>query len=76
MIPNYRGDNILTLSKGILYKSRDKLNSKALYPVYRSLIVAYITYCVQLWGSTFKTTINSTVLLQQRAISVIIKAGE
>lgn len=38
----------ISKSIAILYKSRDILNSKALYIIYCSLILPYISYCVEL----------------------------
>ena len=64
----------ISKSLAILYKSRNVLNSKALHLIYYSLIVPYISYCVELWGSTFKTTINQIVKLQKRAILIITNA--
>lgn len=64
----------ISKSLAIPYKSRYVLNSKALHLIYYSLIVPYISYCVELWGSTFKTAINSIIKLQKRAIRIINKA--
>ena len=64
----------ISKSLAILYKSRNLLNSKALHLIYYSLIVPYISYCVELWGSTFKTTINPIVKQQKRAIHIINNA--
>ena len=64
-----------TKSIAILYRSKDISNHKALYIIYCSLILPYISYCVELWGSTVKTAINSIVLLQKRTIRIINKAG-
>ena len=50
------------------------LNSRALHLIYYSLIVPYISYCVELWRSTFKTTINPIIKLQKRAIRIINNA--
>lgn len=51
------------------------LNHNSLYLIYCSLILPYLTYCVEIWGSTFKTTIDKIVLQQKRAIRIINKAG-
>lgn len=64
----------ISKSLAILYKSRNVMNSKALHLIYYSLIVPYISYCVELWGSIFKTAINSILKLQKRAICIINKA--
>ena len=63
----------ISKSIAILYKSRSILNYKALHIIYCSLILPYISYCVEVWGSTYKTTVNAIVLLQKRAIRLINK---
>ena len=57
----------------ILYKSRNILNYKALHIIYCLHILLYTSYCVEVWGSTYKTTVNAIVLLQKRAIRIINK---
>ena len=39
----------------ILYKTKDVLNKMSLYTLYCSLLLPYMTYCVEIWGSTYKT---------------------
>ncbi len=51
------------------------LNHKSLYLIYCTLILPYLTYCVELWGSTFKTTTDKIVSQQKRAIRIINNAG-
>lgn len=65
----------LAKSVGILYKIRDLLNEKCLYILYFSLVVPHMTYCVEVWGNTYKTNIDPIIKLQKRAIRIINKAG-
>jgi len=57
----------------ILSKIKFILDSKALKILYQCLIVPYMTYCVEIWGNTYKTTIKPILLLQKRAIRLINK---
>lgn len=40
---------------GVLHKVKDSLNKNALFLLYNSLIVPYLTYCIEVWGSACKT---------------------
>ena len=57
----------------ILSKTKHILDTKALNILYQSLIVPYMTYCVEIWGNTYKTIIKPIVILQKRAIRIINK---
>ena len=39
------------------------------------MIVPYLTYCIEVWGSACKTYINPILLLQKRAIRVTSGSG-
>lgn len=34
-----------------------------------------MTYCVLIWGNTYKTTLDSSIKLQKRAVRIINKVG-
>ncbi len=36
----------------IFYKAKKVLNKQSLYTPYCSLLLPYITYCVEIWGNT------------------------
>lgn len=69
---------IYTLYKGkiskaiaLLYKVKDSLDNKALYILYNTMIVPYLTYCIEVWGNACKTYTQSIFILQKRAIRLI-----
>ncbi len=39
--------------------------------MYCALIVPYITYCVEVWGHTYKTNLNSIYRLQKKAVRIV-----
>ena len=43
--------------------------------IYNSLILPYITYCIDIWGNTYKSRIRDLILLQKRAVRIIDNAG-
>lgn len=63
----------MAISIAILYKAPNFLSQKSLYTLYFSLIAPYMTYCVAIWETTFKTKINSVILLQKRATRILSK---
>ena len=65
----------LAKSVGILYKTRELLNKKCLHLLYFSLVVPYMSYCVEVWGNVYKTNIDPIIKLQKKAIRIINKAS-
>ena len=60
---------------GIMYKIRHKVDSNILLMIYNSLILPYLTYCIDIWGNTYKSRIRDLILLQKRAVRIIDNAG-
>ena len=58
-------------SIGILYKIRPYVSKKILISLYNSLIYPHIIYAIHVWGSTFKTNLNSLVVLQKKVVRLI-----
>ncbi len=44
---------------------------KTLYILYCALIVPYTNYCVEVWGHTYKTNLNSIYRLQKKAVRIV-----
>uniref|UniRef100_A0A8C6NRY6 Reverse transcriptase domain-containing protein n=1 Tax=Nothobranchius furzeri TaxID=105023 RepID=A0A8C6NRY6_NOTFU len=55
----------------VLHKVKFLLNSSGLLTLYDSLIVPYLTYCVEIWGSTCKTHTQPLFILHKRALRII-----
>jgi len=45
----------ISKSLAILNKAKDLLNQASLNMLYCSFILPYMTYCVEVWGNTYKT---------------------
>ena len=58
---------------GVIIKARN-LGKDALLSLYYTLIFPYLTYCNQVWGSTFKYNINTLNKLQKTAIRIIFSS--
>ncbi len=61
----------MSKSIAILNRTKHILNDKTLYISYCALIVPYITYCVEVWGHTYKTNVNSIYRLQKKAVRIV-----
>ena len=65
----------ISKSIAILNKTKYLLNKTSLYTLYCSFILPYMTYCVEIWGNTYKTNIHPIFILQKRAIRIIHKTA-
>ena len=55
----------------LLHKVKDSLDNRALYILYNTMIVPYLTYCIEVWGHACKMYTQSIFMLQKRAIRII-----
>ena len=65
----------LAKSIGVLGKIRHILNLSSLYTLYCTLLTPYLTYCVEVWGNTYKTNLQPIIILQKKAIRIIHNVG-
>uniref|UniRef100_A0A672HNL4 Reverse transcriptase domain-containing protein n=1 Tax=Salarias fasciatus TaxID=181472 RepID=A0A672HNL4_SALFA len=65
----------LARSIGVLSKARLILNQKSLFMLYCTLILPYLTYCVEVWGNTYKSNLQTLCLMQKRAIRIVSNVG-
>ena len=61
----------ISKSIAILYKIKHTVNKNSLHILYCSLILPYLTYCVEVWGNTYKTIIKPIYMLQKKAIWIV-----
>ena len=57
---------------GILQRAKDKLNTRLLIVLYNTLILPHFTYCITVWGRTYKKYINQLSLIQKKTIRIIM----
>ena len=60
----------LSRSISVLGKAKHILDHNSLHILY-----CYLNYCVEVWGTTYKSSLLPLVTLQKRAIRIINKAG-
>ena len=52
---------------GVIYRIRDKINTKTAWMIYDALIASQLNYCNIVWGYGYKTDLDSLYVLQKRA---------
>ena len=58
----------LSKTVGILYRIIHLLNRSALFILYCSLFLPYLTYCAEIWGNTYKSNTQCIFLLQKKIV--------
>ena len=65
----------LAKSIGVLGKIRHLLNLDSLYTLYCTLLTPYLTYCVEVWGNTYKSNLQPINIMQKKAIRIVNNVG-
>lgn len=60
---------------GILVRVRHILNIQSLHTLYCTLFAPYLSYCVEVWGNTYKSTLQAICTIQKKAIRIVNKVG-
>ena len=63
----------LRKSTSIIFKASLVINSDACRTLYCTLFLPYITYCAEVWGNAYTTTLSRVIISQKRVIRVICK---
>ena len=64
------------VAKNVSVMNRVKHNTcSALYSLYCTLVVPYLTYCCEVCGNNYKTRIQSLFILQKRAIRICLNTN-
>ena len=51
---------------GFIFRTKRVLNYDSLYTLHCSLFLPYIYYCSKIWGNTYKTKLNSIILIRKQ----------
>ena len=63
--------NQIATGIGIISKERRLLNNETLCTLDDCFVYPYLNYCVEVWGNTFKTHLQTLVKLQRRVLRII-----
>ena len=64
--------NAITKNVSVMNRVKHVLTSSALYILYCTLVVPYLTYCCGVWGNGYKTRIHSLFIIQKRVIRICL----
>ena len=54
----------------VMHRVKWLLNKSALYMIYCTLVLPYISYCCEIWGNTYNSRIQPLYIIQKRAIRI------
>lgn len=60
---------------GILCKVRYILSQETMYILYCALFLPYLSYCTEVWGNTYKTTLKTICTMQKKAMRIVCNVG-
>ena len=75
---NYHIDivrNKVAKNVSVMNRVKHVLTSSALYILYCTLVMPYLTYCCEVWGNNYKTRIQSLFILQKRANRIFLNTN-
>ena len=56
---------------GILHRARQVLYGQSLLTLYHALLKPHFTYCVTVWGNTYKTHLQKLNVIQKKLVRII-----
>lgn len=60
---------------GIICKARKVFNKETLKTLYYSIIYPYLTYCIEVWGTSAQTYLSSLIKLQKKIVRIITSSN-
>ena len=66
----------MSKSCGIIYRIRNTLDIKSKRLIYYSLIHPYLTYCVNVWSSTYRTNLKMVCTAQKRSVRALFATAQ
>ena len=63
--------NKVAKNVSMLNRVKHVLTSSALYSLYCTLVMPYLTYCCEVWGNNYKTRIQSLFILQKELLEFV-----
>ena len=62
----------LSKTIGIMYRASTFLNQSSLFTLYCFICLPYMTYCLEIWGNTYKSNTLCIFILQKKVLRIII----
>ena len=64
-------ENTVSRNIGVISRAKHILDSEHLLLLYHALIQPFLSYALQVWGSTYHTKFNRLIILQKRIVRII-----
>ena len=61
---------------GIIYRILNSLDIKSKRQIYYTLIHPYLTYCVNVWSSTYRTNLKMLCTVQKRSVRALFATAQ
>ena len=65
----------ISKTTAIIYKASHVLTERALYILYCSIALPYMTYCSEIWGNTYRTNALPVFLKQKRLLRIVCRGN-
>ena len=66
----------ISKSYGIISRIRNTLDIKSKKNIYYSLIHPYLTYCINVWSSTYRTNFKTLCTAQKRSVCTLFASAQ
>ena len=63
----------LSKTTAIIYEASHVLTERALYILYCSLALPYMSYCAEIWGNTYRTNVLPVFIKQKRLLRIVCR---
>ena len=63
--------NKISKNVGIMARARKVLNCDTMLTLYYSMIYPYLSYCIHVWGSAFKSHLDKIIKIQKRIVRMM-----
>ena len=65
----------LSKTIGIIYRASNFFNQSSLFTLYCSLFLPYMTYCLEIWGNTYKSNTLCIFIAQKKVLRIVMGAN-
>ena len=65
----------LSKTIGIIYRASNFFNQSSLFTLYCSLFLPYMTYCLEIWGNTYKSNTLCICIAQKKVLRIVMGAN-
>ena len=68
-------ESTISRNIGLIRRAKHMLDSRCLLLLYNALILPFLNYCLQIWGSSYPSNLANLVIAQKKIMRIIDNAG-